>query len=560
MKPKPILVRLCVLGPFRVLDSDGEDRTPRGRKTCALLALLALAKDNKRTRKWIQDKLWSDRADPQGAASLRQSLAEIRRKFGPNKNCLVSDHFTVGLNHNLISIDIDTYNVTTDSATKGHIELLEGMDVRDPEFEDYLRQMRRQFQSRIVEEKNEAAVLQVPAHSSLTNPAPKPYHIVLTRGQEDGSADSALLADSFMDTIAKTITELGFADVIDHRSQQLSAHDVDRQFSSTQSMGLRSNIVKSNGKHLLRVILTKHPENRMLWSNTIEGKGHSVLSIDDENVLNYVNQLINVTLDQLIQQKSESPECLNSVFLCHAGIQTLYQFGGDNFTVADDLFARAFELEPRGIYLAWRAFLRTFLLAERQFSCRQELEDEAFYYMHKSLEMEPHNSFVVAFSAHVHALMRRSHAAAFEMAERCLQLNRANPFGWVGLGLAKCHLGKPEEGFLDTLTASSMAGTAPYRFHLDGLSCIAGVMAGDFDKATICGEVSHANAPSFAPPLRYLSALYLHSGNHEASRKKVLQLKTLEKDFSLESLKDEAYPAAGLQRSNLLNAIPVRQI
>ncbi len=75
-------LRIHVIGAFRVLAHDGEDLTPRGRKARALLAMLALTPTRRRSRPALQDKLWSDRGAEQGAASLRQTLTEIRRSLG----------------------------------------------------------------------------------------------------------------------------------------------------------------------------------------------------------------------------------------------------------------------------------------------------------------------------------------------------------------------------------------------------------------------------------------------------------------------------------------------
>jgi DNA-binding SARP family transcriptional activator len=73
-------LRICVIGAFRVLaPHHRQELTPGGRKARALLAILALTPTRRRSRSALQDKLWSDRGPEQGAASLRQTLSEIRR-------------------------------------------------------------------------------------------------------------------------------------------------------------------------------------------------------------------------------------------------------------------------------------------------------------------------------------------------------------------------------------------------------------------------------------------------------------------------------------------------
>src|SRR5258707_13655009 len=100
-------LRISVIGAFRVLAHDGEDLTPRGRKARALLAILALTPGRRRSRPALQDKLWSDRGPEQGAASLRQTLTEIRRALGEGyRDCLVSDLRGVGLAMDQVAVDL----------------------------------------------------------------------------------------------------------------------------------------------------------------------------------------------------------------------------------------------------------------------------------------------------------------------------------------------------------------------------------------------------------------------------------------------------------------------
>src|SRR3954447_18719149 len=102
-------LRVCVIGAFRVLTHDGQDLTPRGRKARAVLAILALPPPRRRSRPALQDKLWSDRGPEQGAASLRQTLTEIRRAFGDTyRDYLISDMRGVGLAIEHVVVDLDT--------------------------------------------------------------------------------------------------------------------------------------------------------------------------------------------------------------------------------------------------------------------------------------------------------------------------------------------------------------------------------------------------------------------------------------------------------------------
>src|SRR5579863_8164190 len=54
----------------------------RSRKSLWLLALLALRHDQTVDRRWLAGSLWPDDAETQAYASLRQSLADVRRALG----------------------------------------------------------------------------------------------------------------------------------------------------------------------------------------------------------------------------------------------------------------------------------------------------------------------------------------------------------------------------------------------------------------------------------------------------------------------------------------------
>lgn len=125
------ILEIHLFGPFRVETRDGQQLTPRSAKACALLALLASQPNLEHTRAWVQDKLWSDRGRDQATASLRQALSQMRRELGPAASALSVSRSRIGLIAGRVSIH--------DADPGTGAEFLEGMDVRDPEFEDWLR-------------------------------------------------------------------------------------------------------------------------------------------------------------------------------------------------------------------------------------------------------------------------------------------------------------------------------------------------------------------------------------------------------------------------------------
>lgn len=142
-EPKAAVGATCELildlgGPFRLRDAAGEELTVRSRKAQGLLALVGTAPSLRRSRPWLQDKLWSERGAEQGSASLRQCLTEIRTALRAHRGCLRTDSGWVALDAERVLVN----TTVSDRDEDADVEFLEGLDIRDPEFENWLRGQR----------------------------------------------------------------------------------------------------------------------------------------------------------------------------------------------------------------------------------------------------------------------------------------------------------------------------------------------------------------------------------------------------------------------------------
>lgn len=124
-----------MIGVFEVRDEAGQDRTPRGAKARALLALLARTPGHRRPRRWLEARLWSDRGQEQASGSLRQALTELRKALGPLADRLASDRDCVALAG--FGTDLADTAAARRALAQGR-EFLEGIDIPDPGFNLWL--------------------------------------------------------------------------------------------------------------------------------------------------------------------------------------------------------------------------------------------------------------------------------------------------------------------------------------------------------------------------------------------------------------------------------------
>lgn len=131
--------RLYLRGVFRLEEATGTRVRVTSRRSKALIAMLATARNGERTRSWLQAQLWGSRAEAQAKASLRRELSNLRPILNTqDPPLLLADHDRVILDLNRIELDIH------DRASTQHNEdLLEGFEIPGEEgFEDWLRELR----------------------------------------------------------------------------------------------------------------------------------------------------------------------------------------------------------------------------------------------------------------------------------------------------------------------------------------------------------------------------------------------------------------------------------
>jgi TolB-like protein/DNA-binding SARP family transcriptional activator len=139
---------LTLLGGFEARLSSGVVAKLPGQKDRALLAFLAISAGDAHPRERLAGLLWSERSDQQARDSLKQSLLRVRRGLGPAaSNALRADRQSIALDRTDIHVDVLSFQRLAEeksidalarAASLYRGDLLDGIAVRDPAFEDWL--------------------------------------------------------------------------------------------------------------------------------------------------------------------------------------------------------------------------------------------------------------------------------------------------------------------------------------------------------------------------------------------------------------------------------------
>ena len=145
-------LNLKLLGSFEARLDNGPPLLVSARKGQALLAYLAISRGRPRERIHLARLLWGSRGNEQARNSLRQTLFVLRRAL-PGFSGLNANSRQVSLDPGLCHTDVDElerlaeHGPRADNSIEAYVEdLLEGLDIPEPEFETWLGIERRHCQ------------------------------------------------------------------------------------------------------------------------------------------------------------------------------------------------------------------------------------------------------------------------------------------------------------------------------------------------------------------------------------------------------------------------------
>lgn len=529
-------------GPLRLTSGGGVDVTPRGKRSKALLAMLALAPKRTRSRKWLQDKLWSDRGATQAAASLRQELSGLRKHF---RNI---DLNVLAIDREVVSLDPGGESLYIDHIGNGERpqDLLEGIDLADPEFEDWLRDERTHWLARQEARAQSATRVDIiepgaPA-GRLTGTRPCIGLLRAADGHSDPPADVA--ADLFIDLVARSILSFDVADVIDLRFS--------KGFRPTPTgIGgpdwiLQTRVSAQGNDINLSVTLRAVEDNRILWSQLRRSNAGTFFDTEQLELGAFVNEVVSVALDQVLSSCHPWDEGRHEAArLALGAIYRMFRLEDKDLDAAEHGLLTAYELEGRSTYLGWLLFINVMRLGERRLARNADFDDTIRDLARRALEADAHNPITLALTAHAHSFIFRDYAYALELANRAVDANPMLALCRDLRALTLGYIGDVKRGYADALRARQLGGPLPYRFCIDTTCCIMSALNERFEEGIRFGQQALTQQPRYLPALRYTASCQGHLGQTSAAVATLSRLRELEPDFTPQLITREDYPLVG---------------
>jgi hypothetical protein len=539
---------LHLAGPVRLCREDGSDVTPSSQKAQAILALLATSPTLKRPRSWIQDKLWSDSLPERGASNLRQCVHRLKRDVGFSADWFVSDSQFLALDPAMVTVRTD---IGPDGAafTSEAPEFCEGLDVVDPEFEDWIRDRRLDFEDRW---EQAAAAPPQPARPSTGPPVrplqPRGTTVLLIAPPQSGMEDLRNLETILCTDVASNVAQIG--------GVQIRFHAVPQPGDALENaINLAVRTFRFGNNLTLNATLSDPANGAVYWSDV---RHLSSLNSHDfpKEYSEAVAHITSATAVQLADSPTTGPETRKA----YRAICDILSFDTDRFAHCEEVLASIEGGANTASLDAWRAYLRVSQLIERTAEDPKRAAEEAIALSRRALEKDVRNPVAGSLASAVALLVENKPRKAWALAKSAVEQGRSSPVAHAFWSWAAASKGDYAVSSEASRRAVALSQYQPNRSFWYITECFANLEAGQLLQARDYALLAHQQSPKFRPSLRYLIALNHHFNDETAMNDSILKLRNIEPGFTVDLLAKDEYPTMTLKRAQLTSLANVKII
>ncbi len=512
LEPK---LEIQLFGPFMVRWVDGEELRLAGQKQRALLALLASSPDMVRTRAWLVATLWGNVDDHLGRASLRQALSAMRNSLGGRFD-LVFDvqQDRIGFRAGGVVIHEDP--------SRG--DFLEGMDLGEEGFEDWLRTSRQAAAGRMV--------------SGVVSESLRPRIAVLPL--LSAQPEAAQLGDAVAQELIRALARSQLIDMISHLSSRTLDPTVVELAQLKTALGadyiVTGRVLEAGGRLAVDIDFHDTYAGTLVWGDRFVANAADFLHGDAALVHEIAAEVVGAVLVNSIELGAIRPlPSVTTHGLMMSAIGLMYQMSTANFARAKEQVDEVIRRAPRhSIPRAWSAqwhLLKVFQGWSENPAQENALAVDA---VQRALDLNPQCAFSLAMDGNVKTVLQGDFDAARKSFEASLAVNNSSAIACQFKALLHSFLGEGRTAVALSERAKLLSPCDPRVHFFEGLSATAYLVAGDYAKAIELAEASLLTSPRHVSAMRAKLAGLQLMGQPAAAKAVARELLTLDPAFTVE--------------------------
>lgn len=519
-------MKLCLrlYGPFMAFWSDRQPCNISGKKQQALLAMLAASPEYARSRAWLIAQLWSENDEAQGRRNLRQLLHGLR--------ILLAQGDIIQATGDLVYLNGQNIEILGAPADG---EFLEGFDLPEEGFEEWLREQRQL----------EVPLAATPAAETHEFPPERShYRIAVAPFAEAGPDIETGVGDMLSHQLSVAIARSGLADAISHHScRQMigkptnAVPEIDFWLTG-RCQGDGANVV-------VDVKLEAARDGTVLWGERFHSKTADLMAGESDCVDQIAGQSLWLIAKQsgqlsLIRPLGAAPAHV----LLMNGIVEMHSFDRARFTQARSALEEVAARCPTStLPLAWLAQWHLLSVYQGWSEDPDKTRLAAAQTTARALDLNPYCELSLAIDGNLLNVLNSDFTAA---AQRFAAAQAVNPSSAMISQLAavlSCFQGQGDEAVALTERARGLAPRDPRRAFFAGIGAASYLVAGRWAEAIDEAEVSLRTNPGHVSALRCRVIALQRSGQEEAAAHAARDLMDSYPDFTVSAyLRD--HPAA----------------
>lgn len=551
------MLAIRLYGAFSMSYDEGDAIPVRSVKLRALLAMLATAPEGRRTRAWLQDMLWSRSGHEHGRASLRRALADLRTLFGDQ----FSEFFTA--NNTEVSLNLDRVTLI---GTASDGEFLEGIDIAEEGFEDWLRTQRQALSDTpdtagvqpnggsglpaagAKAPSRHPGILQVLRESDTLHPSLAILPLAAARGAEGAGP----LGDMLAEELSRAMSRSHLLDVISHLScRTLDARSV--ALSQIRDALDADYVVCGNyridgERMIVNADFIDARTGRIGWTREVSGDLRAFLKGDDTVIATLGEDIGRGVTESAIELARSAPlEDVETHALLMSGIALMHRYSVASFAKAQTYLEEVGRRAPNhaAVY-AWRAKWHVLSVVQGWSSNLEADQRAATDYTHRALDLRPDDSFVLAIDGLVQNNLAHRTDTAMDRYSEAIAQDPNNALAWLLKGALHAFIDDGEEGVAHTERARALSPLDPHKYYFDSLAAAAALSAGDYERGLELANLSMRQNRRHHSTLRARAVALQRLGRVEEARAAAEEILRAEPGFTVRSYLKQ-HPAADFE-------------
>ncbi len=506
--------RIKVRGAFDVCNSVGAPILGLGKKAQAVIAILSVDCGRWVTRGLLQDLLWSDRGPEHGRNSLRKSLSQIRK--ATSEITLIEERHGgyIRISPERAAIDLFEPEIVWGSDTVVDytgLELLEGMNVRDNEFDEWLRQKR----------------LECAKDSDLPRPDVRPSEIRPSGKTEGRSISLPRVGFRFCQVrLCENNLESIFA--FDFSKQALVSaflradisELVENEATFRDCDAFVELLVSTIGeRHYLRVIVRQADGHSPVWSE-FELAENSARSIEASSYT-IAEKAVDAVFHHFLGASSANSERLIVGLNTCRALSGLFNVGTLSPREIESCLdtVQLYHQSPR--ITIWRAAASAMRLVEKPGRFGLEEREKIEAYLRDALQFGSNDSTVLAVAGHLYGRILGDQARALALTSRAVEKDRQSALSWLFRASSLYRVDDVRNASFAATRAFQLGANSFADAFFSSVRSYTSLANRDFATSVSFGERLRSSPACFRSNARVLAASYGLLGDIESGRKVV---------------------------------------